>query len=167
MARVAAGDRNAFALLVHRHQQTAWRIAFRYCRDTQTAQDLVQEAFLKAFKAANSYRPTAEFRTWFFRILVNVCLDAGRRRGEEPMGESEPMDPSGDLDEVDTRQQYALLHSAIDELPQRQKMAVLLRHFEGLSHEEIASVLDASPKAVERLLAKARESLAERIGPKP
>lgn len=160
MVRVAGGDRNAFAILVERHQKAAWQVAFRYTRDSQLARDVVQESFLKAFRASASYRPSARFRTWFMRILVNTCLDEGRRRVPEPLLDHEPTDPGSERDLLEQNQQAERVRNAIDDLPQRQKMAVLLKHFEGLSHEEIAAAIDATPKAVERLLAKARERLS-------
>lgn len=160
MARVAGGDRNAFSILVERHQQAAWQVAFRYTRDSQLARDAVQEAFLKAFRARLSYRPSARFRTWFTRILVNTCLDETRRKVPEPRLDLEPTDPRTEHDLLERRQQAERVRNAIDDLPQRQKMAVLLKHFEGLSHEEVAAAINATPKAVERLLAKARERLS-------
>ena len=78
--RVAQRDDRAFDLLVERYQQRAYRLAWSILRDAEEARDLSQEAFLRLYEAAGSFRGTARFSTWFYRILVNLCLDARRRR---------------------------------------------------------------------------------------
>lgn len=164
MEQVRSGRRDSFAILVERYQKPAWRLAWRYCLDGQQAQDLVQEAFLRAFRAASGYRPTARFSTWFYRILVNVCLDCRRKRTEAGLpDDAEPVDPSSEEEASELKRRHRALHAAIENLPERYRMAVILRHLEQLSLEETAEALDATPKAAERVLAKARERLAKQL----
>lgn len=163
MLRVQAGQTESFAILVERYQKGAWRLAWRYSMDQQQAQDLVQEAFLRVFRASSSYKPTARFSTWFYRVLVNACLDSRRKRTDESLGEIEPVDPHSEDEARETLRRQRALHIAIDTLPERYRMAVILRHLEGLTLEETAEALETTPKAVERILAKAREKLAKEL----
>jgi RNA polymerase sigma-70 factor (ECF subfamily) len=161
MQAVAGGDIDAFGELVRRHQDSAWRIAYHYLADRTEAEDLAQEAFLKILDAASSYRPTARFSTYLYRVIANLCIDYHRKRrpvypGDMPTQESPDDAPEEQLsaEERDRRIQRAL-----DDLPARQRMATVLRYYEDLSLWEIAEAMDTTYKAVERLLARARKSL--------
>jgi len=165
MKLVGSGDVDAFRHIVQRYEKAAWRFAWRYVRDDEAARDLVQEAFLRIFRSAGSYVPDKPFSSWFYRVLVNVCLDAGRKQrlGVSVELEDEPVDPGSEAQEWERRRAHALLARAVGELPERYRVAVLLRHYEGMSLEEVAAVLQSSPKAVERVLAKARERLSSMV----
>lgn len=161
MQAVAQADPSAFERLVLRHQELAWRTAYRMVSCHQTAEDIAQEAFLRVFQAADRYRPTAAFRTYFYRVIVRLCLDHLRKRHPVPTGEliqapEVSHSPEG----------YAMHHesvwaveNALRRLPARQRMATVLRYYEGLSEREIAAAMGTSVKAVERLLARARADL--------
>lgn len=161
MRSVAAGDLDAFEQLVLRHQQTAWRTAYRLVADYQVAEDLAQDAFLKIFQAADRYRPTAAFRTYLHRILVRLCVDYLRKRRPVPKDslDSDVEPCSSPKQRVLQMEQSQVVQRAITGLPPNQRTAMVLRYYEGLSGREIAAAMEISVKAVERLLARGRASL--------
>ncbi len=162
--RVAKGDESAFELLVERHEKRAWRLAWSIVKDSDEARDLSQEAFIRLYQAAASFDARGRFSTWFYRIVVNLCLDYHRKhrgwrklllwtnpRGagskDEPEGPDVSQIPSpqpGPEEEVRTKQAMGLLWRAVDDLPNRQRTALLLSIQEGLSSAEIAQVLKCS-----------------------
>jgi len=162
----AAGDRRAFDEIVKRHGPFALRVAVRLVADTALAEELVQEAFVRAWAQAGRFDPRrARFTTWLYRILANLCIDQRRRTRPEPLPERfDPVDPAAGAHEMLERgEQAAALSQALAELPVRQRAAVTLIYDEGLSGAEAAQVLGLSVKAVERLLARARAHLRERL----
>ena len=165
MGAVAEGDLGAFETLVLHHRHRAWNVAYRFLRDAMEAEDVAQEAFIRVLDAAPRYRPTAAFRTWFYRIVVRLCID--RSRKARPVSAADPpevADRSPDpAESLMSRQMQAALIEALRGLPGRQRAAVILKHYEGLSYLEIAKALDLSPKAVEGLLSRARETLRIRL----
>ena len=165
MSAVAEGDVDAFDELVRRHQQAALNIAYRFLGDREEAEDLAQEAFLKILDRAGSYRPSARFRTYLYRVLANACLDY-RRKKCPALAESLPPVADGADDPaaaLERRQRSELVRRAIDVLPARQRMALVLQHYEGLSYEEIAASLRCSRSAVESLLVRAKRTLRDRL----
>ena len=165
MLAVARGDLAAFERLVLRHQESAWRTAYRMLGCHQTAEDVAQEAFLRVFEAAKRYRPTAAFRTYLYRIVVRLCLDHLRKRRPLPTDNLLPADdwPSPEQGAAHAEQAQAV-QEAIGRLPPKQRTAVVLRYYEGLSGREIAVAMETSLKAVERLLARARATLEGLLG---
>ncbi len=166
MRSVCDGDLDAFEQVVLRHQAEAWRVAYRFTGDAAEAEDLAQEAFLRILDAASRYKPTATFRTYFYRVLTRLCLD--HRRKKRPRL-ADPLPNMPDTTPRPSRQasrteRDAAIQSAVESLPARQRSAVVLRYFEGLPGAEVAEALDTSPKAVERLLARARRTLAGQLG---
>ena len=161
MQAVASGESKAFNELVLRYQGLAWKTSYRFLGDGMEAEDVAQEAFLKILQAAPRYRPTATFRTYFYRTLTNLCIDRTRRC--RPIGMDdvpEVMDRSlGPQEALIEKERRAQVRTALDTLPPNQKAAMILRHYEGLSYAEIAQILDITPKAVERLISRARTSL--------
>jgi len=165
MLAVSEGDLAAFEQLVLRHQDGAWRVAYRYTGDATEAEDLAQEAFLRILDAAPRYRPTATFRTYFYRVLTRLCLDHRRKKrpvlaDRFPTTEDRSPSPS---QQASRAERDSAIQVALAALPARQRTATILRYFEGLSGSETAEALDVSPKAVERLLARARETLADHL----
>jgi RNA polymerase sigma-70 factor (ECF subfamily) len=160
MQAVALGDLAAFEQLVLRHQETAWRTAYRMLGCHQTAEDVAQEAFLRVFKAADRYRPKAAFRTYLYRIVVRLCLDHLQKGRPVPADDLVPIDdwPSPEQRATDAEQAQAV-QEAIGCLPPKQRSAIVLRYYEGLSGREIAAAAETSVKTVERLLARARATL--------
>jgi len=165
MLAVAGGDLAVFEQLVLRHQEAVWRTAYRMVGDRQSAEDLAQEVFLRVFRAADRYRPTAAFRTYLYRVLVRVCLDHLRKKRPRPgVDLAQIAEPALSVEEQTVLGERAdLVQQAVAGLPPKQRSAVVLRYYEGLSGPEIADVLKTTAKAVERLLARGRKTLQERL----
>lgn len=160
VARALADDRDAYGMLVHRHQGALYRYARGLGLDHDTTLDLVQEAFIRGWERLSECREGAHYRSWLFRICRNLCLDELRnvRRRTVPMsdfgdGESieDPRQGGGDLTLV--------LRSALDVIPPLLREAFLLKHDAGYTYDEIAAITEASPSAVKMRVHRARESL--------
>lgn len=160
------GDLAAFSRIVERHQTWAWRTAYRFTGNAEDASDIVQEAFLRLLDASGRYRPTAKFRTYFYQIISRLCLDQAKRK-QPLLLETVPDSPDPSPDATDTmmRQEAAVaIRAALDALPPNQRLAIVLRYYENLGYEEIASALATTTKAVERLLARGRKRLRDMLG---
>ncbi|MDI9383811.1 MAG: RNA polymerase sigma factor [Verrucomicrobiota bacterium] len=160
------GDLEAFARLVDRHQVWGWRVAYRFTGDHGEAADIVQDAFLRLLAASSRYRPTAQFRTYFYRIISRLCLDRRRKRRLVLLPAiPETADPSVQVSDTMIRGESAQsIRAALESLPSSQRMAIVLRYYEDMSYEEIASAMDTTTKAVERLLARGRKRLRGLLG---
>jgi RNA polymerase sigma-70 factor (ECF subfamily) len=159
MARIAAGDATAFRILARRHAPRMLAIARRIVGSS--ADDVVQEALLRVWTHAPRWRPTAQLRTWLYRIVVNLCLDEKRRPQAAPLeAAGEVADARADVaSDLEARERDARLAAAIDTLPPRQRAAIVLTYQEGLSNAEAAAVLDTSVGGIETLLVRARRAL--------
>lgn len=163
MLAVASGDLHAFEQIVRRHQARACRIACRFMGDQAEAEDMAQEAFIRVLNAAPGYQPTAQFTTYLYQIVSRLCLDHMRRK-RPTVGEELPdqHDPSPfQIDGMIEQERNRAIRQALDALPQEQRMAMVLRCYEGLGYREIAAAMKRTEKAVDRLLARARSRLAE------
>lgn len=181
LARVAAGDGDAYLPLVERHQQRLLRLCERLLGEREEARDAVQEVFLKAFRHAGGAEPRGQLFTWLYRIAVNHCLNRLRRRriarffsltpdpaveeegaGFEPASEA----PSPER-EAGARERWAATRRAIARLPDGQRAVLVLAKFEGLSYREIATALAITEGAVESRLVRAMRRLeaAQESGP--
>src|SRR5262249_16485773 len=131
------------------------------------AEEIVQEAFLRLWINAPRWRPTAAFRTWFYRVVVNLCLNRKRRAPFAALDDiPEPSDPGTDpVRALEEQQTEKLLAAAIAALPDRQRAALVLTYREGLPNSETAAVLGTSVSGVETLLVRARRSLRKALGP--
>jgi RNA polymerase sigma-70 factor, ECF subfamily len=161
MLGVRDGDLDAFEQIVLRHQTEAWRVAYRYTGDPAEAEDLAQNAFLKVLDAAPRYKPTATFRTYFFRILTRLCIDHRRKKRPiftDTLPDIADVSPSPSQ-QASQAEREVLIQTALDALPADYRMAVVLRYFEGLSGAEMAAAMGRSVKAAERLLARAKALL--------
>jgi RNA polymerase sigma-70 factor, ECF subfamily len=162
----AAGDQRAFDEIVTRHGPFALRVARRLIPDAAVAEDVVQEAMIRAWSQARHFDPSrARFTTWLYRIVANLCIDHRRRVQPAQMPEEfDAVDPAVGADEMlETDETRTALARALRELPARQRAAMTLVYDEGMSGAEAARVLGLSAKAVERLLARARSYLRERL----
>jgi len=166
----SGGDRRAFDEIVMRHGPFALRVATRLVPDPMVAEDIVQEAMVRAWSQARHFdTDRALFTTWLYRIIVNLCIDYRRRKQPEPLPDDfDPPDPAAGADELmETSETQKALMGAVRDLPARQRAALTLVYDEGLSGIETARVLGLSAKAVERLLSRARALLRERLQPAP
>jgi len=165
MQAVGRGDLLAFEQVVLRHQKEAWSVARRFLGDATEAEDVAQEAFLRILEASPRYRPTASFRTYLYRVVTNLCLDRAEKKRPlylESLPDAAASDPSP-ADAFVAQERDQAVRAALETIPARQRAAIVLRHFEGLSTREVASVMEITPKAVERLLARARSALELRL----
>jgi RNA polymerase sigma-70 factor (ECF subfamily) len=165
MARIADGDAAAFRVLSRRHAPRALAIARRIL-GSSAADDIVQEALLRIWVNAPRWRPSAQLRTWLYRIVVNLCLDEKRRPGTAPLeAAGEIADPRPDAaQDLEDRERQQRVAMAIEALPSRQRAAIVLTYQEGLSNAEAAAVLDTSVGGVETLLVRAKRALRAALG---
>lgn len=162
VAKVASGDRRAFAELVHRHSDRHLAFAERVMGNRAAAEDALQNAFIKVWTRAEGFRPeAAKFTTWFYRIVMNQCLDEKRRKTPVALPESydeEDMSP-GALEQIRETQQAAQVKEALQSLPDRQKTALVLTYFQECSNRDAAEIMELNLKAFESLLVRARSGL--------
>lgn len=166
VARVAAGDRRAYGLLVERHLDRTVTIAVRVLGNRAEAEDVAQEAFLRLWQGAGRFKPGgARFATWFYRVTMNLCLDRKRRPTAAALDESvDPPDTRPDPGAVLEERRFAgALAHAVADLPERQRAAISLTYDAGLSNAEAAKALDVSVKALETLLVRAKRGLRDRL----
>lgn len=164
LALYANGDRDAARLLMHRLTPRIYRQACRMLRDQAEAEDVTQEAMLRLWKIAPEWRQDeAKVTTWLYRIVANLCTDRLRkRRPNDSLDQvAEPEDGADSVDESMQRKSRSdALNDALDQLPERQKQAVVLRHLDELSNPEIAKIMDVGVGAVENLIARGKRALA-------
>lgn len=178
MLQVVGGSNDAFEVLVERYQDRLIGFFFHIVRDRTAAEDMAQEVFLRVYRARERYLPTARFSTWLFRIAHN--LSSNQRRGlarrkevslgnsggsrnevpneEQILAEKSALMPTRQLD---TKETQDIVRDALDELNERQKMAVLLHKFEGMSYEDIGEVMGLKVVAVKSLISRARNNLRD------
>jgi len=169
----AEGDQAAARTLTARHAPRVFALARRMLGETAEAEDVTQETMLRLWKIAPDWEADrAALATWLYRVASNLCIDRLRRRrqpGRAPGGDAIPEvadERPGPEHRREARDRAAALGEALAALPERQRLAVVLRHLEERSNPEIAAILDASVEAVESLLARARRDLAARLAPR-
>ena len=177
--RVQRGDKQAFDLLVAKYQRKLGRLISRFIRDPAEAEDVTQDAFIKAYRALPGFRGESAFYTWLYRIGINTAknyLLASKRRA--------PTSTPFDTDDAETFEEATLLHevstpenelmskqvvdvvqSSLQQLPEDLRSALTLREIEGLSYEEIASVMNCPIGTVRSRIFRAREAVAENLRP--
>ncbi len=162
--RAGAGDEHAYSRLVKRHQGAVYRYLVRMTGIPETARELAQDTFMRAYQALPSWRPEAKFRTWLFRIAHNLALDHLRRArhfNAEPLDERFDMpDPApGPERHLEIRQTVRQLEAALAALPSAHREILLLREIEDMSYEDIARTLKLNPGTVRSRIARARAAL--------
>lgn len=172
MARVQRGDQQAFAVLVRRHANMFFGAAYRMCGNVQEAEDCVQNAFIKLWEKPHSFDAGkgAKFTTWFYRVVTNMAIDGMRRRKKHVGADTldyMPDESGNALDALEDKEARAMLETAIQSLPERQKMALNLCFYEGLSNQEAADIIGIGVKALESLLMRAKAGLREQLVSRP
>jgi len=178
MLRVKTGDLGAFEELVETHQHRVVGTVAKMLGDETEAEDVAQQVFVRVWRSAARYEPTAKFTTWLFTITRNLVFNELRRRkrhGTTSLDESRENDDDSprhqiadlgvkvpDVSMLDDEMMNAI-HRAIEELPEAQRMAIVLRRYEETPYEEIAQVLDLTVPAVKSLLFRARTELREKL----
>lgn len=169
MARVAKGSQQAFAVLLHKYTDRYVRVALRYVGNVAEAEDITQEAFIRLWRLAPDWEGQqgrgAQLTTWLYRVVVNLSIDHLRRNKrlvykEQPEQEDTAPDASGILEQ---KRQSRRIQQAVQELPDRQKTALILTFYEGLDDKQAADVMGIGVKALESLLVRARRQLRETL----
>jgi RNA polymerase sigma-70 factor, ECF subfamily len=167
LALVQDGSHPAFAELVRRHTERYYRLAFRYLQNRAAAEDIVQDAFLKLWEDPHKWQPdkNTKFTTWFYRVVVNLCLDWQKKKQPVELNEDMPLidDREGVDEAMQRKQQQNALEGAIASLPERQRTAINLCYDEGLSNQDAADVMAINLKALQSLVMRAKTSLKERL----
>ncbi|MDB5758908.1 MAG: rpoE [Burkholderia sp.] len=177
--RVQRGDKRAFELLVSKYQRKLMRLVSRLVRDQAEAEDVVQEAFIKAYRALPQFRGDSAFYTWLYRIGINTAknylVTQGRRAPtstEADAEEAETFDDGEHLRDINTpesmlatKQIAETVNVAMDALPEELRMAITLREIEGLSYDEIAEAMGCPIGTVRSRIFRAREAIAEKLRP--
>ena len=162
LRRCAEGDRQASALLINRYSPRILAIAQRMLGSREDAEDATQDVFIKIFRQAGNWETgRAKFSTWVHKVTVNQCYDRLRKKRETVMDDMpEIMDAGhGPAGQLASQQTSMRVKAAIGNLPERQRAALILSHYEGHSNIETAEILEISVEAVESLLSRARRAL--------
>jgi RNA polymerase sigma-70 factor, ECF subfamily len=140
------GEREAFDRLVERYQRDVYRLCYRYVNNHQDANDMAQEAFLKAYRALAKFRGDSAFSTWLYRIAVNTCLNfrSARRLQQEELSEHLADGSTGVAERLQADERSARVREAVTRLPEKQRATLILKIYHDLTHEEVARVLGAS-----------------------
>ncbi len=166
IARFAAGDQSAARLLAERHTGRVLAVATRMLKNSADAEDVAQEAMMRAWKTAADWRPgEAKFSTWLYRVAVNLCYDRLRRHRTKPLEDApEPVDDRASAQQgMEADDTLSILKAAMMDLPERQRAAIQLSHFDEKSNPETADILGISVEAVESLLSRGRRSLRKAL----
>jgi RNA polymerase sigma-70 factor (ECF subfamily) len=179
MARIARSDARAFEVLIRRHQRRILNLIYRSIGDLMQAEDVAQEVFLRVWRAAEDYEPKAKFTTWVYRIAVNLCLDTlksahQKRSFVHPHLNGNYPDENDELllrhssapspeEILLAAEESRRIFAALQGLPTNQRLAVVLKKFDGLSYDEISRILGCSKSAVESLLVRAKKNLLEKL----
>ena len=172
--RVQAGEAEAFEPLLRQHEKTVYHLALRMTGNAQDAEDLAQEAFLKAYRSLGAFRGESKFSVWLYRIVSNVCLDHLRREGRRPTVSLSTEDEDGEESEREIPDQRLsperlleqkltreALQKGLRALPDEQRQILVLRELRGLSYEEIGEILTLEPGTVKSRIFRARKRLCE------
>ncbi|MEM9355297.1 MAG: sigma-70 family RNA polymerase sigma factor [Pseudomonadota bacterium] len=165
MAAAGRGDEQAFNRLLQRHSSRVHAVVMRYVQRTDYADEIVQDAFWKAWQASAGWKPgRAKFSTWLYRVAVNRAIDYLRNnRRYEDVDVDDVSDTAVQADEFDNHQILSEVLSAIEQLPDRQRLALVLSVQEAKTNAEIAHIMDCSHGSVEQLLVRARRSLRKKL----
>jgi len=168
LALIQHGSQEAFSVLVHRHTERFYRLAYRYLQSKETAEDVVQDAFVKLWEDPGRWQAERnnKFTTWFYRVVVNLCLDWQKKKKPLELGDQElSMADDRDLPDIAMihAQEQKILEKEIAALPERQRTALNLCFDEGLSNQEAAEVMGLKLKALQSLVMRAKTTLKERL----
>jgi len=173
MLKFQAGDVSAFEQLMCKHQKSVINTIYRFIGNRVEAEELAQEVFLKVYNSAQKYEPKAKFSTWLYKIATNLCLNELRKKRFETVSLDDLGEETNDL--IDARhippditlknERVALIKKAVESLPEKQRMALILREYNDLSYKEIAEVMRCSVASVQSRLQRAKSTLKEKLAP--
>ena len=176
--RVQRGDKSAFDFLVIKYQHRIIQLVNRYVKDPSEAQDVAQEAFIKAYRALGNFRGDSAFYTWLYRIAINTAknylVSRSRRNSDYQVDiqDAEVFENAPQLQGMETPERQLLnqeivdtIQEAIDKLPEDMRTAIMLREFEGMSYEEIAETMECPVGTVRSRIFRAREAIDNKLNP--
>lgn len=161
------GDQKAFKEIVHRHLPNVLALGFRMLNNASEAEDMAQDVMLSLWQNISKYDAgKAKFSTWLYRITANRCLDRIRKKTPEQLPEDyDPVIEAEQLDNLYNKQLSKQMETTLQTLPERQYLALVLFHYQGHRMTEVAEIMECSSEAVESLLARARRTLKQKLGP--
>ncbi|MCP4230466.1 MAG: RNA polymerase sigma factor [bacterium] len=165
---VAEGDSDAFEQLVRKYERRVFATIHRYVGNDAAVEDIAQEVFLQLWSKAKQFKRKSSFSTWLYRIVVNKCLnhrEKRTRRRTQQLDEALPDNNPGTEQRYEKDTEAAIVRKAVDGLPKRQRMALLLSQFDGYSYKEISRIMKVSLSSVESLLFRARKGLLKELTP--
>lgn len=167
--RAGRGDRLAASRLIARHSAKILSVCLRTLGDRSAAEDCAQETFLKLWRTADRWKPgAAKIETWLYRVATNACIDRLRRKRPDMTADEVP-DVADEAPLADARliaaERRRTVDQALGELPNRQRLAIVLCHYEEMSNAQAAAVMNVSVEALESLLSRARKRLKESLAP--
>ena len=164
---IQEGRHDAFAEIVNRHSKRFYSIAYRFIFNKDDAEDIVQEAFMKLWEKRLNWNPNkeAKFTTWFYKVVLNLCIDHNRKKKPEPLSEEMPLidKQQGHEALIQEKQKQVMLERFIQELPERQRLALNLCFYEGISNQEASEMIGVNLKALQSLIMRAKMTLKEKI----
>jgi RNA polymerase sigma factor (sigma-70 family) len=159
------GDRDAFREFVAEHQNKVFSLALSFLKNREEAEDIAQDVFVEVFQSINSFRKEAELSSWIYRITVNKSLNRYKRMKRMLPQEEDNMlgflqqSESNPETQMQSKENAKVLYVAVDKLPEKQKTAYTLRHFNDLSYNEISKIMKKSKSSVESLIHRAHKKL--------
>jgi RNA polymerase sigma-70 factor (ECF subfamily) len=178
VAKVRAGNPDAFRVLVERHSRAMFRLAYRMTGDEQDAEDVVQETFMRAFKQIGSFDGRSSFSTWIYRVCSNCAIDSMRLRkkheqkrvveqeeAEKDLISQQPSRAPSSEQLLHSKEIRSLLEPALEQLSVMERTAFVMRHYEGLAMEEIGRILEVQPNAAKHSVFRAVQKLRRALEP--
>lgn len=167
--QVGEGDEHAFERLVHKYEQAVFNTIYRYIGYRDDVEDLAQEIFIKVWRNASKFKGKSKFSTWLYRITANHCFNYRRKhkRGNVSLDELAERGKTPEALKVEPdweqKRRVESVRKAVNALPERQRMALVLAQYEGRSYKEIADIMKVSVSSVESLIFRARSHLREKL----
>jgi len=172
MIALKGGDATAFEKILKKYEKPIINYIYRFIGDRAEAEDITQEVFLRVYKSKDSYKPTAKFSTWLYKIATNLCIDYKRKINRDAIGysgtelsnklkdttSSNPVESS-----LEREQLEEIIKISLSSLPENQRIALTLKVYENKSYQEISEILGCSVSAVESLIFRARQNLKEKL----
>ncbi len=175
MRRVKSGDDSAFTELMKRHYKSIMNFIYRFTNDRNDSEDLAQEVFLRVYRSVKEYKPQAKFSTWLYKIATNVCLTELKlkrrmtnvsldeiQENKHDIGDS--TSPNG-YDLINRRDIKDTIFQALNSIPERERISIILCKYEGFSYDEVADVIGCTVGAVKTYIHRGRMKLIERLKP--
>jgi RNA polymerase sigma-70 factor, ECF subfamily len=171
VAASLAGDKTAFDEIVERHRRAVYQVCYRFVNNHEDASDLAQETFVRAWKGLRNFKGQSALSTWLYRIAVNVCLNrvSAKRLNVEPLVSDRFVDTGAEVpgDALVREERAAAVRRAVAELPEKQRVTLILRTYHEMSHQQIADVLGSSVGAVKANFFHALGNLKKILGSEP